>query len=73
MFLLPIHIPANARVSKLRFGGLNRYVVTGMRSTKEARIGDTLFHSRTIVEPLPGFLSALDLSVLLYLLLLVVE
>lgn len=31
------------------------YVVTGMRSTKEARIGDTLFHSRTVVEPLPGF------------------
>ncbi|CAM8903479.1 hypothetical protein QQ045_010987 [Rhodiola kirilowii] len=31
------------------------YVVTGMRSTKEARIGDTLFHHRTTVEPLPGF------------------
>ncbi|KAF8390246.1 hypothetical protein HHK36_024771 [Tetracentron sinense] len=31
------------------------YVVSGMRSTKEARIGDTLYHSRSIVEPLPGF------------------
>ncbi|KAI7742409.1 hypothetical protein M8C21_022890 [Ambrosia artemisiifolia] len=31
------------------------YVVTGMRSTKEARVGDTLFHTRTTVEPLPGF------------------
>ncbi|XP_024369587.1 translation factor GUF1 homolog, mitochondrial isoform X2 [Physcomitrium patens] len=31
------------------------YVVTGMRSTKEARIGDTLFHTRSVVEPLPGF------------------
>ncbi|KAL8231529.1 hypothetical protein R6Q57_001313 [Mikania cordata] len=31
------------------------YVVSGMRSTKEARVGDTLFHSRTTVEPLPGF------------------
>ncbi|MBA0683363.1 hypothetical protein Goari_025027 [Gossypium aridum] len=31
------------------------YVVTGMRSTKEARIGDTLYHTRTTVEPLPGF------------------
>lgn len=30
------------------------YVVTGMRSTKEARVGDTLFHHRMIVEPLPG-------------------
>ncbi|KAH9676399.1 translation factor GUF1-like [Citrus sinensis] len=31
------------------------YVVTGMRSTKEARIGDTLYHNKSIVEPLPGF------------------
>ncbi|XP_051121035.1 translation factor GUF1 homolog, mitochondrial isoform X1 [Andrographis paniculata] len=31
------------------------YVVTGMRSTKEARVGDTLFHTRSIIEPLPGF------------------
>ncbi|XWS44266.1 hypothetical protein CRYUN_Cryun15aG0030000 [Craigia yunnanensis] len=31
------------------------YVVTGMRSTKEARVGDTLYHTRTTVEPLPGF------------------
>jgi hypothetical protein len=51
------------------WGGLNRYVVTGMRSTKEARIGDTLFHSRTVVEPLPGHTFLLwTLSVLLYLL-----
>ncbi|THG05108.1 translation factor GUF1 homolog, mitochondrial isoform X1 [Camellia sinensis] len=31
------------------------YIVSGMRSTKEARVGDTLYHSRSIVEPLPGF------------------
>ncbi|KAH7847444.1 hypothetical protein Vadar_026152 [Vaccinium darrowii] len=31
------------------------YVVSGMRSTKEARVGDTLHQSRSIVEPLPGF------------------
>ncbi|KAB1211645.1 hypothetical protein CJ030_MR6G002152 [Morella rubra] len=31
------------------------YVVSGMRSTKEARVGDTLYHSRSSVEPLPGF------------------
>lgn len=30
------------------------YVVSGMRSTKEARVGDTLYYSRSIVEPLPG-------------------
>ncbi|XP_057491260.1 translation factor GUF1 homolog, mitochondrial [Actinidia eriantha] len=31
------------------------YVVSGMRSTKEARVGDTLYQHRSIVEPLPGF------------------
>ncbi|XP_050224840.1 translation factor GUF1 homolog, mitochondrial isoform X2 [Mercurialis annua] len=31
------------------------YMVSGMRSTREARVGDTLFHTRTSVEPLPGF------------------
>lgn len=30
------------------------YVVSGMRSTKEARVGDTLHQIRSIVEPLPG-------------------
>ncbi|XP_060187073.1 translation factor GUF1 homolog, mitochondrial isoform X1 [Lycium barbarum] len=31
------------------------YMVSGMRSTKEARIGDTLHHTRTVIQPLPGF------------------
>ncbi|KAJ6421676.1 hypothetical protein OIU84_028955 [Salix udensis] len=31
------------------------YIVSGMRSTKEARVGDTLHHNRFSVEPLPGF------------------
>lgn len=31
------------------------YVVTGMRSTQEARIGDTLHQAQIAVEPLPGF------------------
>ncbi|MCO5606322.1 hypothetical protein L7F22_060509 [Adiantum nelumboides] len=31
------------------------YIVTGMRSTHEARIGDTLHHAQTSVTPLPGF------------------
>ncbi|XP_028780527.1 translation factor GUF1 homolog, mitochondrial isoform X2 [Neltuma alba] len=31
------------------------YVVSGMRSTKDARVGDTLFHTRSTIEPLPGF------------------
>ncbi|KAG7548585.1 Transcription factor GTP-binding domain [Arabidopsis suecica] len=31
------------------------YIVTGMRTTKEARIGDTIYRTKTTVEPLPGF------------------
>ncbi|KAJ4823914.1 hypothetical protein Tsubulata_009745 [Turnera subulata] len=31
------------------------YIVTGMRSTTEARVGDTLHHCKSIVEALPGF------------------
>ncbi|KAK7374298.1 hypothetical protein VNO80_07726 [Phaseolus coccineus] len=31
------------------------YVVSGMRSTKEARVGDTIYRTRTVVKPLPGF------------------
>uniref|UniRef100_A0ACD5XZW8 Uncharacterized protein n=3 Tax=Avena sativa TaxID=4498 RepID=A0ACD5XZW8_AVESA len=31
------------------------YVITGMRSTKEARIGDTLHQAKSVVEALPGF------------------
>ncbi|GAV70251.1 GTP_EFTU domain-containing protein/EFG_C domain-containing protein/GTP_EFTU_D2 domain-containing protein/LepA_C domain-containing protein [Cephalotus follicularis] len=31
------------------------YIISGMRSTKEARVGDTLHHNRSIVQPLPGF------------------
>ncbi|CAN6208777.1 unnamed protein product [Urochloa humidicola] len=31
------------------------YVISGMRSTKEAHIGDTLHQAKSIVEPLPGF------------------
>lgn len=37
------------------FTGQVGYVVSGMRSTKEARVGDTLYHVRGVVEPLPGF------------------
>ncbi|XP_006655783.1 translation factor GUF1 homolog, mitochondrial [Oryza brachyantha] len=31
------------------------YVISGMRSTKEARIGDTLHQAKSTIEPLPGF------------------
>ncbi|KAK9116848.1 hypothetical protein Sjap_015795 [Stephania japonica] len=31
------------------------YIISGMRSTKEARVGDTLHHTKISVEPLAGF------------------
>ncbi|XP_078432204.1 small GTP-binding protein [Wolffia australiana] len=37
------------------FTGQVGYVVSGMRSTKEARVGDTLHHAKSSVEPLRGF------------------
>lgn len=37
------------------FTGQVGYVVSGMRSTKEARVGDTLYHTRSSIDPLPGF------------------
>ncbi|XP_073154109.1 translation factor GUF1 homolog, mitochondrial [Henckelia pumila] len=37
------------------FTGQVGYVVSGMRSTKEARVGDTLYHTRSSINPLPGF------------------
>ncbi|PNY09144.1 translation factor GUF1 chloroplastic-like, partial [Trifolium pratense] len=39
------------------FTGQVGYVISGMRSTKEARIGDTIYHTRSTVDvvPLPGF------------------
>jgi len=36
------------------FTGQVGYVVSGMRSTKEARVGDTLYHAKSTVVPLPG-------------------
>jgi len=31
------------------------YLITGMKSVKEARVGDTFYHTGKIVTPLPGF------------------
>lgn len=38
----------------LLLSGQVGYIVTGMRSTHEARVGDTLHHVQTSVKPLPG-------------------
>ncbi|CAK8675644.1 unnamed protein product [Clavelina lepadiformis] len=37
------------------YAGQVGYIVCGMRSTSEAQIGDTLYHPKHPVEPVPGF------------------
>ena len=37
------------------YAGQVGYVVAGMKSVKEARVGDTLFHAKKPVTPFPGF------------------
>jgi len=31
------------------------YLITGMKTVKEARVGDTIYHTKTPVKPFPGF------------------
>ena len=37
------------------YAGQVGYLITGMKTTKEARIGDTIYHTKKPVEPMPGF------------------
>lgn len=37
------------------YAGQVGYVVTGMKTVKEARVGDTLYHANKAVKPFPGF------------------
>uniref|UniRef100_A0A6Q2Z377 Tr-type G domain-containing protein n=1 Tax=Esox lucius TaxID=8010 RepID=A0A6Q2Z377_ESOLU len=37
------------------YAGQVGYVIAGMKEVKEAQIGDTLYHQKHPVEPLPGF------------------
>lgn len=37
------------------YAGQVGYLITGMKTVREARVGDTLYHSRFPVKPLPGF------------------
>lgn len=34
------------------------YVITGMKTVKEARVGDTIFHKKKVGKPFPGFTPA---------------
>ncbi len=40
------------------YAGQVGYVITGMKTVKEARVGDTIFHTKKPVEALPGFTPA---------------
>lgn len=37
------------------YAGQVGYIITGMKSVREARVGDTIFNNRKPVEPFPGF------------------
>ena len=37
------------------YAGQVGYIITGMKTVKEARVGDTLYHSNAPVTPFPGF------------------
>ncbi|CAK4121559.1 unnamed protein product [Aphanomyces euteiches] len=51
--LLPHRSPTPAL-----YGGQVGYIIAGMKTTTEAKIGDTFFHPSKPVEPLPGFQEA---------------
>lgn len=40
------------------YAGQVGYIITGMKTVQEARVGDTIFHHNTPVEPFPGFKAA---------------
>lgn len=37
------------------YAGQVGYLITGMKTVKEARVGDTIFHTKNPVTPFPGF------------------
>lgn len=37
------------------YAGQVGYVITGMKQVREARVGDTIYHSKQPVKPFPGF------------------
>lgn len=37
------------------YAGQVGYIITGMKTVKEARVGDTIFHTKKAVKPFPGF------------------
>lgn len=49
--------PSETPMDALHAGQVG-YIITGMKTIKEARIGDTVSHPRSKVEPFPGFVPA---------------
>ena len=37
------------------YAGQVGYIITGMKTVKEARVGDTIYHTKKPVKPFPGF------------------
>ncbi len=37
------------------YSGQVGYIITGMKTVKEARVGDTIYHAKSPVAPFPGF------------------
>ena len=54
---LGIMTPEMQQTQQLRTGQVG-YVVTGLKSTKAARVGDTWHHHKAPSDPLPGFRAA---------------
>jgi len=51
---LGVMLPHQVPVSTL-YPGQVGYIICGMKSVQEARVGDTVFHRKSPVEPFPGF------------------
>ena len=45
----------NETPMKELYAGQVGYLIAGMKTVKEARVGDTIYHTKKAVEPLPGF------------------
>lgn len=48
-------IHPNLLPTEALYTGQVGYIIAGMKTVREARIGDTLFHTKQPVKPLPGF------------------
>lgn len=45
----------NETPTNILYAGQVGYIVSGMKTVKEARVGDTIYHAKKPVTPLPGF------------------